>query len=200
MKKDVLQEYISLQAALHREREELVGRLRQIDDVLGQQSAYGASTTPRVGRRGKGINNMSLKDAVLRVTATRAMTKQEVYEAVQKLGYQFGGKDPLNSLGVVLYGKNPRFRNEAGRFSPISLPSNGIGIARETTPSTGRRNTMSAAARERIAAAQRARWARQKGLTGEEGSIKPRRKMSAAGRARIAAAARERWAKFRAAK
>ena len=191
MKKDVLQEYISLQSALHREREELVGRLRQIDDVLGQPSPFGASA-PRVGRKGRGVNNMSLKDAVLRVTATRAMTKQEVYDAVQKLGYKFGGKDPLNSLGVVLYGKNPRFRNDGGRFSPTSLPVNGL------TGHAGGRRGMSAAARERIAAAQRARWARQKG--GGSASTKPKRKMSAAGRARIAAAARARWAKFRAAK
>ena len=136
---------------------------------------------------------MSLKDAVLRVTATRAMTKQEVYDAVQKLGYKFGGKDPLNSLGVVLYGKNPRFRNDGGRFSPTSLPANGL------TALSGGRRGMSAAARERIAAAQRARWARQKGSSGSR-VTKPKRKMSAEGRARIAAAARARWAKFRAAK
>jgi len=194
MKKDVLQEYISLQAALHREREELVGRLRQIDDVLGQPSPFGSGAGPRVGRRGRGVNNMSLKDAVLRVTATRPMTKQEVYDAVQKLGYQFGGKDPLNSLGVVLYGKNPRFRNDGGRFSPTSMPVNG-GMA----GLSGGRRGMSVAARERIAAAQRARWARQKGSSGSR-ATKPKRKMSAEGRARIAAAARARWAKFRAAK
>ena len=195
MKKDLLQEYVSLQAALHREREELVGRLRQIDDALGQPSTYGVSTGSRMGRKGRGVNNMSLKEAVLRVTATRPMTKQEVFEAVQKLGYTFGGKDPLNSLGVVLYGKNPRFRNDNGRFSPLSpLPLNG----RDSAPSRGRR-AMSAAARERIAAAQRARWARQRG-SGGGGQPKAKRKMSAEGRARIAAAARARWAKFRAAK
>jgi hypothetical protein len=56
----------------------------------------------------------------------------------------------------------------------------------------GGRRTMSASARKRIAAAQRLRWAKQKGT-------KVRRKMSAAGRARIAAAARKRWAKVKAA-
>jgi hypothetical protein len=57
--------------------------------------------------------------------------------------------------------------------------------------------TMSAAARAKIAAAQRARWAKAKG------AAKPaakKRTMSAAGRAKIAAAARARWAKVRAAK
>jgi hypothetical protein len=63
---------------------------------------------------------------------------------------------------------------------------------------TGRR-TMSAAARRKIAAAQRARWARVKGQ--KVVPIKAgRRRISAAGRARIAGAARARWAKVRAGK
>jgi hypothetical protein len=33
------------------------------------------------------------------------------------MGYQFSTDDPLNSLGVILYGKNPKFKNEGGRFS-----------------------------------------------------------------------------------
>jgi hypothetical protein len=48
------------------------------------------------------------------------------------------------------------------------------------------RRKMSAAGRARIAAGQKARWAKKKGKKG-------RKKMSAAGRARIAAAARARW-------
>jgi hypothetical protein len=57
--------------------------------------------------------------------------------------------------------------------------------------------TMSAAARRKIAAAQRARWAKVKGKTKPAGK---KRTMSAAARAKIAAAARARWAKYRAAK
>src|SRR5579871_40661 len=63
--------------------------------------------------------------------------------------------------------------------------------------SNGGRRTMSAAARAKIAAAQRARWARQKGTTPASG--KPKRTMSPAARAKIAAAARARWAKAKAA-
>jgi hypothetical protein len=62
----------------------------------------------------------------------------------------------------------------------------------------GSRRTMSASARAKIAAAQRARWAKQKKDTGAP-VIKRRRKMSAAARAKIAAAARARWAKAKAA-
>jgi len=60
--------------------------------------------------------------------------------------------------------------------------------------SAGGRRVMSASARARIAAAQKARWAKVKGSGGA-----PRRKMSAAARAKIAAAARARWAKAKAA-
>lgn len=53
-----------------------------------------------------------------------------------------------------------------------------------------KRRGMSAAARARIAAAQRARWAKLKG--------KGQRKMSAAAKAKISAAARARWKKAKA--
>src|SRR2546427_12221557 len=61
------------------------------------------------------------------------------------------------------------------------------------------RRTMSAAARARISAAQRARWARTRGQ--KVVSIAPKRRDSSpAGLARIRAANRARWAKVRAAK
>ena len=65
-----------------------------------------------------------------------------------------------------------------------------------STGATGGRRTMSAAARARIAAAQRARWARTRGQ--KVVSIAPKRHISAAGLARIRAA--KRWARVRAAK
>ena len=57
--------------------------------------------------------------------------------------------------------------------------------------------TLSAAARERIAAAQRARWAKVRASKGNAKSASrvPRRTMSAAARAKIAQAQRLRWAK-----
>src|SRR5437899_12497990 len=53
---------------------------------------------------------------------------------------------------------------------------------------------MSAAARARISASQKARWARTRGKVV---SIAPQRHISAAGLARIRAANRARWAKWR---
>jgi len=67
---------------------------------------------------------------------------------------------------------------------------------------TGTRSTMSAAGRARIAAAQRARWAKVRGNAGQKRnvvSMPKKRTMSAAARRKIAAAQRARWAKVRAA-
>jgi hypothetical protein len=67
-----------------------------------------------------------------------------------------------------------------------------------TTASNGKR-TMSAGARAKIAAAQKARWAKVKGKKAAKPAGAGRRKMSSAARAKIAAAAKARWAKAKAA-
>jgi len=68
-----------------------------------------------------------------------------------------------------------------------------VGTYSGTKPTRG--GTMSAAGRRRIAAAQRARWAKQKQTKKAQN---PRRTMSAAARKRIGDATRARWAKVRA--
>jgi len=68
-----------------------------------------------------------------------------------------------------------------------------------SAPKAAPARTMSASARRRIAAAQRARWAKQKGTQAASGTARPKRRISAAGIARIRAAAKARWAKVRAA-
>jgi hypothetical protein len=60
------------------------------------------------------------------------------------------------------------------------------------------RRQMSAAARGRIAAAQRARWAKHRKAKPAASASAGKRKMSAAARARIAAAQRRRWAAIKA--
>src|SRR5438093_2507311 len=64
-----------------------------------------------------------------------------------------------------------------------------------------RRRKLSAQGLANIRAAQKARWAKQRGASADGGSRNtPKRRISAAGRARIAAAARARWAKIKQAK
>ena len=68
------------------------------------------------------------------------------------------------------------------------------------TPSApAKRKVMSAAAKAKISAAQRARWAQRKGLKAPKVAAKPKRFISAAGRAKLAALAKARWAKLKAA-
>jgi hypothetical protein len=67
---------------------------------------------------------------------------------------------------------------------------------------TGTRRKISAAGRARIAAAQRARWAKVRGTGAQKQNVvhMPKKKtMSAAARKKIAAAQRARWAKVKAA-
>jgi hypothetical protein len=80
-------------------------------------------------------------------------------------------------------------QNELGKI----LGGNGA-----TQVASGKR-IMSAGARARIAAAQRARWAKVKGSKPAKSPGAGKRKMSAAARAKIAAAAKARWAKAKAA-
>jgi len=69
-----------------------------------------------------------------------------------------------------------------------------------TGASDTRRGNISAAGRSRIAAAQRARWAKVKGRKVVSIASRKRRKISVPAIARIRAAQKARWAKWRKAK
>lgn len=71
-----------------------------------------------------------------------------------------------------------------GRTQPVATPA----------PTEGKGRTMSAAARKRIGAAQRKRWAKSKGATATPAVSKPKRRLSAEGKAAIVAALKKRWA------
>ena len=115
---NTLKRFVALRDEILSEREQIVIRLREVDAVLGSMGFragalfYGPRTTT-----GRIRNEMSLKEAVLKVIDGKALTKHQILDAVLALGYQFSTDDPLNSLGVILYGKNPRFKNEHGKFS-----------------------------------------------------------------------------------
>lgn len=69
----------------------------------------------RGGKRAK--NEMSLRDAVLAVTKSRPLARQEILVGVQNLGYVFSAKDPLNSLSTLLY-TDKGIKNYGGKFGP----------------------------------------------------------------------------------
>ena len=74
-----------------------------------------------------------------------------------------------------------------------------LGAPASIPAKTRKKRGMSAAGRARIAAAQKARWAKIKGAKPAPKAPAKKRTMSAAGRARISAAAKARWAKAKAA-
>lgn len=115
---DAIKHFITLRDSITAERETIINRLREIDAALG---AIGISAKERYfGPRtatGRSRNELSLKDTVLKVLEGKALTKHEILDAVLAAGYQFTTNDPLNSLGVILYGKSPKFKNDKGRFS-----------------------------------------------------------------------------------
>jgi cell division septum initiation protein DivIVA len=80
--------------------------------------------------------------------------------------------------------------------SPVSRPAPAAAAPGASAP---KKRTMSAAARRRIALAQKKRWAAYKAEHGTKATApKPKKRaISAAGRARIAAATKKRWAAFR---
>jgi hypothetical protein len=214
MRIDSLQQFVKLRRELIQERDQVARRLAQINDALGElpapssSAAQGASAgqsaaraaQPRAAAPQSG-GGRSLRELVLEVLRDGPKTKEDVLAEVQSRGYRFQTNNPLNSLGVILYGKNPKFNRVEGRFS---LPG---GAARSgVRPSGGGGRQMSAAARARIAEAQRKRWAARKG--GAAAAPKPaskpaggagRRQISPAARKAIADAARRRWAAAKAA-
>lgn len=61
---------------------------------------------------------MSMREAVTRVLKKGPMDRRQILEMVQRLGYTFRSKDPLNSLGVMLYNNKKIFKSkERGLFS-----------------------------------------------------------------------------------
>jgi hypothetical protein len=119
-KSDSLAKYIKLRDQLLSERNDVEQRLKQLNIALGQMNSVSiadAAESRKKTRRPRSA--LSLRSAVTQVTEKVARTKPEILEAVEKLGYKFAGKNPINSIGVILYGKPKHFKNENGKFSYV---------------------------------------------------------------------------------
>ena len=108
-----------LRRDLETERARLVARLQAINSALGSAPIPSSSTSKPVGRGRRAKGGLRLKDAVVQATQAKPLTKEEIYEAVKQLGYRFTTKKPMASINVTLYGKDPKFRNRTGKFSPV---------------------------------------------------------------------------------
>jgi len=194
MRIDNLQQYVRLRRDLTNERDAIEARLGQINEALGQAPETKSQRIPipmGPGRKPRG--GISLKNLVIEALSSGTKTKEEILEAVQQRGYRFSTNNPMNSLGVILYGKNPKFNRVDGRFS--------VGAGVSSTSKGGKRQ-MSTAARARIAEAQRKRWAasRKASTNGISTESSPRkRQLSPAARNKIGQTAKKRWAAAKAA-
>ncbi|MEC9330941.1 MAG: hypothetical protein VX409_00765, partial [Verrucomicrobiota bacterium] len=59
----------------------------------------------------------SLKDVVLSVTKGKSLDAKQIFDAACKAGHKFGGKNPINSLRVLLYTNKNLFKNKKGKFT-----------------------------------------------------------------------------------
>ena len=65
----------------------------------------------------KAKNKVSLKQVALEVTKGKALDAKQILEEAKKAGHKFSGKNPLNSLRVMLYTNKKAFKNNKGKFT-----------------------------------------------------------------------------------
>ena len=126
--KDSLKQFTQLRESLLKRQAALQAELTQISTALGAfgsvasepttPAARGGGKAPAKRRGGKRAENaLSLAEAVLTATKAKPLSKPEILSAVEKLGYKFSAKSPLNSLNTLLY-TNKQIKNYDGKFGP----------------------------------------------------------------------------------
>jgi len=119
MKLTDVDKYVALREALAKEKTALEARLAAINRALeGKAPAAPGKPGPKPGprRRKRARNELSMKEAAVKALAGRPLSRTELLAAVQKLGYTFTAKNPLNSLSTLLY-SDKSFKNSDGKFS-----------------------------------------------------------------------------------
>ena len=62
-------------------------------------------------------NKLSLKEVVLNVTKGKTLDAKQIFDAACKAGHKFRGKNPMNSIRVLLYTNKKLFKNNKGKFT-----------------------------------------------------------------------------------
>lgn len=126
MNKDPLKQYTALREAMTKRKAEIENELDAINAALGgpaesptpkAKATKVASPKASKGPRKRAENTLSLVEAVLAVTKDKPLSKPEILAAVEKLGYKFSAKSPMNSLNTLLY-TNKGIKNFDGKFGP----------------------------------------------------------------------------------
>ena len=123
MKLTDVDKYVALREALVSEKTAIESRLAAINRALQGSSRIAAAKGGRkpdpkpIVRRGKRAKNeLTMKEATVQALAAKPLDRQALLRAVQKLGYKFTAKSPLNSLSTLLY-TDKAFKNSGGKFS-----------------------------------------------------------------------------------
>ena len=105
-------------------------RLAEIDAAFSGSSSVNRRGRP-VGKISKKVklktakktavkrlkNKLSLKEVVLNVTKGKRLDAKQIFDAVCKAGHKFSGKNPMNSIRVLLYTNKKLFKNNKGKFT-----------------------------------------------------------------------------------
>ncbi|MHC4946953.1 MAG: hypothetical protein ACYTG1_01635 [Planctomycetota bacterium] len=107
---------------LHRQRDELLKKLEEIDNELetvggidAAQLIQGASSVNGGGVRRRGRNARPLREYLVEVLADSPRTTREAADAVLEMGYATSSKNFVNNVGVVLH-KDEQFSKHEGRW------------------------------------------------------------------------------------
>src|SRR5437868_14592561 len=102
MPTDPIARFIQLHRQLSSEKRHLEERLAPINRALSPLDSQLSKPSAALARQ-QAKNSMSLREAIFRATSARPLTKPEIFEAVEALGYRFSGKNPMNAINVQLY-------------------------------------------------------------------------------------------------
>ncbi len=118
MKLTDVEKYVAMRASLSKEKASLEARLAAINLALGGSAGIATKLGSKPGsRRGpRAKNSMTMKEAMVRALATKALDRKDLLNAVLKLGYKFTAKNALGSISTVLY-TDKSFKNTDGKFS-----------------------------------------------------------------------------------
>ncbi|MBX3733650.1 MAG: hypothetical protein KF791_13770 [Verrucomicrobiae bacterium] len=121
MTSDPVKEFERLRTLVLERKAELEAELRALEAALGGMAVPPASplviAAPREPRK-RVRNAMSLGDAVFSVTKDAPLTKVEILQALDLLGYQFSDKSSSMEALEALLQLDRRFENTSGRYGP----------------------------------------------------------------------------------
>lgn len=117
MTKDPLKQFSLLRDSMLRKKASIEKELADINAALGEFSISSSPPIAGSGGRKRAENSMSLLEAVLTVTKAKPLAKREILEAIQKQGYKFAAKAPMNSLNTLLY-SSEKVKKVDGKFGP----------------------------------------------------------------------------------